>query len=215
VNFLASFFFVYKKKEKKKVESLNSLRKMIHSGPKRDNYQPRRSQTLLPKLYSNFSKHSNSPQDSPIHSPQQPFATSESQRDENSSSILSMELFGEGIRRVEYEDSNDDSELDETSSRQCSGLRHTMRRNSLEEMLVQNSSSPVAIHAILEKPKLKRWDSGDYFSIPEERRGKLAVQGREMLKSALEKPEPSNLLRTSSSLHVMVNSRNVKSDEKK
>jgi hypothetical protein len=63
---------------------------------------------------------------------------------------------------------------------------HSMRRASMEEFFVEENHSETVKHAILEKPKLKRWDSGDFYSSPSEYRQMLATQAKEVLKQALD-----------------------------
>lgn len=63
------------------------------------------------------------------------------------------------------------------------------RRGSLEDFFVEENEHATVKHALMEKPKLKRWDSGDFYSSPEGYRNMLATQAKEVLRNALESAE--------------------------
>lgn len=65
------------------------------------------------------------------------------------------------------------------NSRRSFSLGSGSRRSSMEELAVEANPSPTVQHAILEKPKLKRWDSGDFFSSPAAQRKQLATQAKD------------------------------------
>jgi hypothetical protein len=108
-------------------------------------------------------------------------------------SALSFELFtevegGSDISSDE-EDGQQYRQHPVNSRKPTHNQQHSMRRGSLEEFFVEENEHETVKHAILEKPRLKRWDSGDFYSSPTEYRKMLATQAKEVLRKALDHAE--------------------------
>ena len=101
-------------------------------------------------------------------------------------SALSCEMYKEVEGDLDDVSSNSADEVERPKQVRKS---HSMRRNSMEEFFVEENSRETVKHAILEKPTLKRWDSGDFFSSPKDYRKMLATQAKEVLRNALEHAE--------------------------
>lgn len=100
---------------------------------------------------------------------------------------LSFEMYNE----VNADDV-DDVSSDEGGDRQTPRPQHSMRRSSMEEFFVEENEHETVKHAILEKPRLKRWDSGDFYSSPSDYRKMLATQAKDVLRQALDHAEDAH-----------------------
>jgi hypothetical protein len=100
---------------------------------------------------------------------------------EHRSSALSFDMLQDGSSVEDGDASGDEHRIPVT--------KHSMRRGSMEEFFVEENEHETVKHAILEKPKLKRWDSGDFYSSPSDYRKMLATQAKEVLRQALDHPE--------------------------
>ena len=124
------------------------------------------------------------------------------------SSTLSFELFtnvddSEEVTGDVYSDPSIDG--DSISRKSSSNLR----RSSMEELFVEENPRATVKHALMQKPQLKRWDSGDFYSSPEDYRRMLATQAKEVLRQALDHAEEDHRprrARRSSLSHELDNS---------
>jgi len=111
---------------------------------------------------------------------------------ESRSSTLSFELFQEiegGLGDGANSDDDIEDDEDDNSEQVRKKNAHSMRRGSMEEFFVEENQNETVKHAILEKPRLKRWDSGDFYSSPSEYRKMLATQAKEVWRQALDHAE--------------------------
>ena len=125
-------------------------------------------------------------------------------------STLSFEMFTEidGATDDDCISSSDEGgTMNNRKAKSASTQQHPMRRGSMEEFFVEENEHETVKHAILEKPKLKRWDSGDFYSSPNEYRKMLATQAKEVLRQALDHAEEDHrpMRRRRSSLSISEN----------
>lgn len=80
----------------------------------------------------------------------------------------------------------DDDDEEDDGENIIRPVPHPMRRSSLDEIALEDNTHEMVKHAVLDKPKLKRWDSAEYYSAPREYRILLATQAKEVLISALD-----------------------------
>jgi len=104
-------------------------------------------------------------------------------------SALSFEMFNE-INADDVDDvSSDEGGFDVPKA---GSRNHPMRRSSVEELVVEENEHEVVKHALLTNPRLKRWDSGEFYSSPSDYRKLLATQGKDVLRQALDHAEEAH-----------------------